>query len=180
MNLKNISLVAVTAIALSISATARAPQKDIVDIAAGDKNFSTLVSLVKKAGLVETLKSKGPFTVFAPTNAAFAKLPKATLDAVGKDNALLKRVLTYHVLSGNVDSKAATAAAGKSVKTVEGGEIKVSLRGRNLMINNSRVTKADIKASNGVIHVIDTVLMPPSPAPRPAKAKGDCSSCSGK
>ena len=130
--------------------------------------FSTLVTLVKKAGLVGTLSAKGPYTVFAPTNAAFAKLKKTapkTYAAVASDKALLKKVLTYHVLAKKVPSPAAVAAAKQnaSVKTVEGEKIKLSLKGGKLFLNgNSQVIVADIAASNGVIHAINTVLVPPS------------------
>ena len=140
----------------------------IVGVAAGDARFSTLVSLVKKAGLVGTLSAKGPYTVFAPTNAAFAKLKKTapkTYAAVASDKALLKKVLTYHVLAKKVPSSAAVAAAKQnaSVKTVEGEKIKLSLKGGKLFLNgNSQVIVADIAASNGVIHAINTVLVPPS------------------
>lgn len=148
-------------------AVASAPTKDIVDIAAGDSNFSTLVSLVKQAGLVDTLKSKGPFTVFAPTNAAFAKLPKATVDAVVSDKALLTNVLLYHVVPGNVTAKQVIDAAPLKAKTaLKAGETAQTLDIRvvdgKVRVNNATVTKADIVATNGVIHVIDTVLVPPA------------------
>jgi uncharacterized surface protein with fasciclin (FAS1) repeats len=145
-----------------------ASQKTIVAVAAGDKRFSTLVALVKQAGLVKTLNAKGPFTVFAPTNAAFAKLKKAAPDtyaAVASDKALLTKVLTYHVLAKRVPSTAAVAAAKKqaSVKTVQGERIKLSLAGGKLTLNGtSRVIVADVKASNGVVHAINAVLVPPS------------------
>ena len=140
----------------------------IVGVAAGDKRFSTLVALVQQAGLVKTLNGKGPFTVFAPTNAAFAKLKKAapeTYEAVTTDNALLTKVLTYHVLGARVPSTAAVAVAKKngSVKTVEGEKIKLSLKANNLFINgNARVIIPDVKTSNGIIHALNNVLVPPS------------------
>lgn len=140
----------------------------IVGVAAGDKRFSTLVSLVKQAGLAKTLSAKGALTVFAPTNAAFAKLRKtapATFTAVTTDKALLAKVLTYHVLGKKVSSSAAVAAAKKAatVKTLEGERITLSLRGSKLILNGSaKVVVADVGASNGVIHAIDTVLVPPS------------------
>jgi uncharacterized surface protein with fasciclin (FAS1) repeats len=145
-----------------------AQQATIVGVAAGDKRFTTLVALVKQAGLVKTLSSKGPFTVFAPTNAAFAALKKNapdTYDAVASDKTLLTKVLTYHVLAGKVDSAAAVAAAKKkaSVKTVQGEKIKLSLKGGKLYLNGtSRVIIADVGASNGVIHAINAVIVPPS------------------
>jgi uncharacterized surface protein with fasciclin (FAS1) repeats len=136
-------------------------KKDIVDVAAGDPQFSTLVAAVKAAGLVDTLKSKGPFTVFAPTNDAFAKLPAGTVDTLLKpeNKAKLVKVLTYHVVAGKTKSK---DLAGKKldVATVEGS--KVAVDGTNgVKVNTATVIKADVYASNGVIHVIDTVLLPP-------------------
>jgi uncharacterized surface protein with fasciclin (FAS1) repeats len=144
--------------------------KTVVGVAAGDKRFTTLVTLVKQAGLAQTLSAKGPYTVFAPTNAAFAKLKQnapATYEAVATTPALLKKVLTYHVLAKRVPATAAIAAArqGASVKTVQGERIKLSLKAGKLVLNGtSRVIVADVKASNGVIHAIDTVLVPPSAA----------------
>lgn len=133
---------------------------DIVDIAAGNPKFSTLVAAVKAAGLVDTLKGDGPFTVFAPTNAAFAKLPKATLAALllPKNKRKLQAILTYHVLSGRVFAK---DIAGKRLRvaTVNGKAVHVNGR-HGVKVNNARVIAADIRASNGVIHVIDTVLIP--------------------
>jgi uncharacterized surface protein with fasciclin (FAS1) repeats len=151
-----------TAIPLMLAAfafgTASAQTGTIADAVSKDPQFSTLLAALKAAGLTTTLAGKGPFTVFAPTNAAFAKIPKATLDALLKDKKQLTKVLTYHVVSGNVT--AAQVMKMKSAKTVEGSTVAVSMMGNNVMINKSNVTKADIKASNGVIHVIDTVLMP--------------------
>jgi uncharacterized surface protein with fasciclin (FAS1) repeats len=148
------------------SATAAAPPADaaasktIVGVAAGDPQFSTLVKLVKSAGLAGTL-SKGSYTVFAPTNAAFAKVPKSTLNALAKDKAKLKAVLTYHVVKGRVP--ASKVVKLKSAKTVNGASVKISVRGGKVYLNGStRVTKTDIKASNGIIHVINKVLLPPS------------------
>jgi uncharacterized surface protein with fasciclin (FAS1) repeats len=144
--------------------------KTIVENAVNSKDHTTLVALVKKAGLVETLSGPGPFTVFAPTNEAFDKIPKATLDAVGNDPATLKKVLTYHVLAGKFDSAAIAAkiAAGggkATLTTVEGEAITASMDGGKLILTDahggkSTVTIADVYQSNGVIHVIDTVLMP--------------------
>ena len=166
-----VALVATAALAATAPAAPAqqsAMNETIVGVAAGDARFSTLVSLVKKAGLVGTLSAKGPYTVFAPTNAAFAKLKKTapkTYAAVASDKALLKKVLTYHVLAKKVASPAAVAAAKQNaaVKTVEGEKIKLSLKSGKLYLNgNSRVIVADIAASNGVIHAINTVLVPPS------------------
>lgn len=130
---------------------------DIVDTAKSAGTFNTLVTAVQAAGLTETLKGPGPFTVFAPTDAAFAKIPKAKLDALLKDKAALTKVLTYHVVPGTV--KAADVKPG-DVKTVEGSAFKVKVAGGKVMVDKANVTKTDIVADNGVIHVIDTVIMP--------------------
>jgi uncharacterized surface protein with fasciclin (FAS1) repeats len=165
------ALVVTASIAVGAGATPSTPsaqQATIVGVAAGDKRFTTLVALVKQAGLVKTLSSKGPFTVFAPTNAAFAALKKNapdTYNAVATDKKLLTKVLTYHVLAGKVDSTTAVAAAKKkaSVKTVQGEKIKLSLKGGKLYLNGSaQVIIADVAASNGVIHAINAVIVPPS------------------
>jgi len=132
---------------------------DIIDKAMQDKNLSTLVAAVKAAGLVDTLKGTGPFTLFAPTNEAFAKIPKETLDKLLQDKAKLTAILTYHVISGEVLSKDITDG---NFKTVEGQDITIKKTGSEVMINDAKVVNADIKASNGVIHEINTVLMPPS------------------
>ncbi|MEO8318122.1 MAG: fasciclin domain-containing protein [Bradyrhizobium sp.] len=133
---------------------------DIVETAVSAGNFKTLVAAVTAAGLVDTLKGKGPFTVFAPTDEAFAKLPAGTVDSLLKpeNKAKLVGILTYHVVPGKVMS---SEIAGKKamVKTVQGSEISVDAM-NGVMINNAKVIKADIEASNGVIHVIDTVLLP--------------------
>jgi uncharacterized surface protein with fasciclin (FAS1) repeats len=131
---------------------------DIVDTAVSAGNFTTLVAAVKAAGLVDTLKGAGPFTVFAPTDEAFAKLPPGTVDALLKDPEKLKTILLYHVVSGKV--MAAQVMKMKSAKTVEGSPVKIHVSGDSVMVNNAKVIKADIVCDNGVIHVIDTVLMP--------------------
>jgi len=130
---------------------------DIVDTAVSAGSFTTLVAAVKAAGLVDTLKGPGPFTVFAPTDEAFAKLPAGTVDSLLKDIPKLKKILTYHVVSGKV--MAADAAKLKSAKTVEGSEIKIDAS-NGVKINDSTVTTADVAADNGVIHIIDSVLLP--------------------
>jgi len=150
--MKKILIASIVASGMTISAQA----KDIVDTAVGAGSFKTLATALGAAGLVDTLKGKGPFTVFAPTDEAFAKIPKADLDALLKDKAKLTAVLTYHVVAGKV--MAADVKAGK-VKTVQGSEITVSTS-MGVMVNNAKVTKTDIVADNGVIHVIDTVIMP--------------------
>ncbi len=131
---------------------------DIVDTAVSAGSFNTLVAAVKGAGLVDTLKGPGPFTVFAPTDAAFAKLPPGTVEGLLKDPAKLKKILLYHVVSGKV--MAADVVKLKSAKTVEGGSAKIMVKGSTVMLNNAKVEKTDIACDNGVIHVIDTVLMP--------------------
>ena len=130
--------------------------KDIVETAVAAGDFKTLATALGAAGLVDTLKGKGPFTVFAPTDAAFAKIPKADLDALLKDKAKLTAVLTYHVVPGKV--MAADVKAG-SVKTVQGSNLTVTTAG-GVKVNNTNVVKTDIVTSNGVIHVIDTVVIP--------------------
>jgi uncharacterized surface protein with fasciclin (FAS1) repeats len=145
----------VTGLAIAGAAVA-AQAADIVDTAVAAGNFKTLATALQAAGLVDTLKGKGPFTVFAPTDEAFAKVPKAQLDALLKDKAALTKVLTYHVVPGAVMAK--DVKAGK-VKTVQGGELTVATAG-GVTVDSAKVTKTDISASNGVIHVIDTVLLP--------------------
>jgi uncharacterized surface protein with fasciclin (FAS1) repeats len=142
--------------ALAIGVVFAAQAKDIVDTAVAAGNFKTLAAALTAADLIGTLKGKGPFTVFAPTDAAFAKIPKADLDALLKDKAKLTSVLTYHVVSGKV--MAADVKAGK-VKTVQGAELTISTTG-GVMVDKAKVTSTDIVADNGVIHVIDTVIMP--------------------
>jgi uncharacterized surface protein with fasciclin (FAS1) repeats len=132
---------------------------DIVDTAISAGNFKTLVTAVKAAGLVDTLKSPGPFTVFAPTDDAFNKLPKGTVENLLKDIPKLKSILTYHVVAGKVTS--ADVVKLKTAKTVEGEEVKINASGGSPRINDAQVLKADIMADNGVIHVIDKVLIPP-------------------
>ena len=141
---------------LTLGAAFSVQAKDIVDTAVAAGNFKTLATALTAAGLVDTLKGKGPFTVFAPTDAAFAKIPKADLDALLKDKAKLTAVLTYHVVAGKV--MAADVKAGK-VKTVQGSELTVSTTG-GVMVDKAKVTATDIVADNGVIHVIDSVILP--------------------
>ena len=141
-------------LALGVAFSAQA--KDIVDTAVAAGSFKTLAAALGAAGLVDTLKGKGPFTVFAPTDEAFAKIPKADLDALLKDKAKLTAVLTYHVVAGKV--MAADVKAGK-VKTVQGSELTVTTAG-GVQVNGAKVVKTDIVADNGVIHVIDTVVIP--------------------
>lgn len=146
----------IAAVALGAASTL-AFAGDIVDTAASAGQFSTLVKAVKQAGLVETLKGDGPFTVFAPTDAAFAKLPPGTLDALLKDKEQLTKVLTYHVVPGKV-----TAGQVKTgeVQTVQGQALELKKSGGSVMVNDAKVIKADVMADNGVIHAIDTVVIP--------------------
>ena len=151
MKLPKIFGAALFAVATSVSAA------DIVDTAVSAGQFKTLVQAVQAAGLVDTLKGEGPFTVFAPTDAAFAKLPAGTIEALLNDKQKLAQILTYHVVPGRVT--AAQVMPG-NVKTVQGQSLNVRADGGGVMVNNARVTKTDIMASNGVIHVIDTVVLP--------------------
>ena len=151
MNIKRLLIAsALTVAALGVNA------KDIVDTAVAAGNFKTLAAALKAGDLISTLKGKGPFTVFAPTDEAFAKIPKADLDALLKDKAKLKAVLTYHVVAGKVMS---TGLKAGNVKTVQGSDVMISTMG-GAMVNDAKVVAADVAADNGVIHAIDTVLMP--------------------
>ena len=146
----------ITAVAVSCCFVSAANAKDIVDTAVSAGNFNTLAAALQAADLVDTLKGKGPFTVFAPTDAAFAKIPKQDLDALLADKAKLSAVLTYHVVSGTVMSKDVKAGM---VKTVGGSSLTVSTMG-GVKVDNANVIAVDIVADNGVIHVIDTVVLP--------------------
>ncbi|MBK7766528.1 MAG: fasciclin domain-containing protein [Sulfuritalea sp.] len=146
----------ISAVAVSLCLMSTANAKDIVDTAVAAGNFKTLATALQAAGLVETLKGKGPFTVFAPTDAAFAKIPKAQLDALLADKAKLTSVLTYHVVPGTVMSKDVKAGM---VKTVQGSSLTVTTQG-GVKVDGASVTGVDIIADNGVIHVIDTVVLP--------------------
>jgi uncharacterized surface protein with fasciclin (FAS1) repeats len=139
--------------------SANAQSKDIVDTAVAAGSFNTLVKAVQAAGLVETLKGAGPFTVFAPTDEAFAKLPAGTLEKLLADKEQLKAVLTYHVVAGKV--MAADVKPG-NVKTVQGSNAKISVKDGKVYIDKAQVVKTDIATSNGVIHVIDNVILPPA------------------
>ena len=155
-----LSLSAAALMALGMSAGA-ARADDIVDIASSNPDFSTLVTAVKAAGLVETLKGAGPFTVFAPTNKAFAKIPKAKLAALLKDKKALTAVLTYHVVPGKILAADVMKLKNSAkVKTVQGSTVTVTNK-HGVKVNQANVVKTDIIASNGVIHVIDAVILPP-------------------
>ena len=155
------ALVALIAATASFSATnvkAETAGKTIVEIAAGAEDFSTLVAAVKAAGLVDVLSSKGPFTVFAPTNEAFAKLPEGTVESLLKpeNKDKLIAVLKYHVVPGKVMAKDVVKV--DSAKTAQGSSVTVTVEGKTVKVDNATVVKTDIEASNGVIHVIDTVI----------------------
>ena len=157
------ALVALIAATASFSATnvkAETAGKTIVEIAAGAEDFSTLVAAVKAAGLVDVLSSKGPFTVFAPTNEAFAKLPEGTVESLLKpeNKDKLIAVLKYHVVPGKVMAKDVVKV--DSAKTAQGSSVTVTVEGKTVKVDNATVVKTDIEASNGVIHVIDTVIIP--------------------
>ena len=171
MNAIKKSILSLFVVALSTTAYAQ-KDKNVVENAVGSKDHTTLVAAVKAADLVETLAGKGPFTVFAPTNAAFGKLPKGTVETLLKpeNKAKLQAVLTYHVVAGNIDSKALVAAIKKgngkaTVTTVQGGTLVATLDGSNVIItdekgNKAIVTAVDIYSSYGVIHVLDSVVLP--------------------
>lgn len=151
------------ALAMSVAAPARAAEpkaKDIVDTAVAAGSFNTLATALKAAGLIDTLKGKGPFTVFAPTDDAFKKLPAGTLEKLLADKAQLTKVLTYHVVSGKV--MAADVVKLKEAKTVEGSMVKITVANGGVKVNDANVVKTDVGASNGVIHVIDSVILPPA------------------
>jgi uncharacterized surface protein with fasciclin (FAS1) repeats len=141
-----------------LSAVSSGAEKNIVQTAVAAGKFKTLASLLKKAGLAGTLQGKGPFTVFAPTDAAFAKVPDATLEALGKDKAKLRSVLLYHVAKGKLT--AAKVVKRESVKTLNGQRVKIRARDGKVFVGGARVTTADVAASNGVIHIINKVLIP--------------------
>ena len=146
------------AISMFAAAGHHGMKKDIVDTAVAAGDFNTLVTAVKAASLVETLKGEGPFTVFAPTDAAFAKVPKDTLNALLADKAALANVLTYHVVAGKV--MAADAVKLTSAATVQGQSVSIAVKDGKVYVDGAQVVATDIKASNGVIHVIDAVILP--------------------
>jgi uncharacterized surface protein with fasciclin (FAS1) repeats len=145
------------------SATPATPAQNITKTAASLPQFTTLVSLLKRAKLASALTAKGPYTVFAPTNAAFSELPPATLKAVRSDPALLKKVLLYHVVKGDIRAAQVLRLDGKSARTLAGQRVTIDIRGGKVFLNGTvQVTKTDVLATNGVIHVIDKVLVPKS------------------
>ncbi len=141
-----------------VGANGKHMKMDIVDTAVAAGNFKTLAAALQAAGLIETLKGKGPFTVFAPTDEAFAKLPAGTVEALLKDKEKLTKILLYHVVAGNVMAKDVVKL--KTAKTVQGSSVKITVKGGKVMVDNANVVKTDIATSNGVIHVIDSVIIP--------------------
>jgi uncharacterized surface protein with fasciclin (FAS1) repeats len=152
--------VALPGAALAAPDQAAAPKANIVQTAAGAGQFTTLLALAKQAGLVGALSGPGKLTVFAPTDAAFKKVPKATLAKLGKDKALLKRVLLYHVVKGQVP--AAKVVQLRSAKTLAGPSVRIRVSGKSVFVDKAKVTKTDIRTSNGIIHVLNSVLIPAS------------------
>ena len=162
-----VAAIAATAVALPGTGTAAAPakpalaEKNIVEVAAGDRRFSTLVSLVKQAGLADDLSGDTKLTVFAPTNAAFKRVPAATLKQLGRNRKKLRRVLLYHAAAGNL--KAEQVVQRRSVRTLAKRKVRIRVRNGNVFLNRSaKVVQADVAASNGTIHVINRVLLPPA------------------
>jgi phosphate binding protein len=176
LKMRILALVTLLALVVAPFAGVRAADDTIVDIAIKDGKFKTLVAAVQAAGLVDTLKGAGPFTVFAPTD-AFKKVPAPVLEYLLKpeNKALLTRVLTYHVVSGSVMAADVMGMNGKKAKTVETGEITVTIEGKNVRVNSANVIATDVKAANGVIHVIDTVIIPAIELPKvdPLTVKGN-------
>jgi uncharacterized surface protein with fasciclin (FAS1) repeats len=156
-----LAVVALAAVAIGSTASgARRAQGDIVATASSAGQFKTLTMLLKRAGLVPALEQAGPYTVFAPTDAAFGKVPKATLNALLQDKAKLKSVLLYHVVAGKVT--AAKVVKLRQAKTLNGQRVRIRTSGSNVFLNGARVTTPDVMASNGVIHVVNRVLIPPT------------------
>lgn len=155
------TLAALAALLLLVVPSAQAARgQTIVEIAAANRQFSTLVRLVRAAGLVRALSGPQKLTVLAPTDAAFAKVPRRTLNALARDRSALRRVLLYHVIRGAVPAR--TVVTLRSARTLAGPSVAIRVRGRQVYVNKARVTKTDIRASNGIVHVLDGVLLPPS------------------
>jgi uncharacterized surface protein with fasciclin (FAS1) repeats len=158
-----LSVVVVAVAAGTASSTASvsaAPQSDLVGTATAAGKFTTLTKLLTRAGLVSALQKPGPYTVFAPTDAAFAKVPKKTLNALLRDKAKLKAVLLYHVVAGEVTANKVVTL--RSAKTLNGKSVRIRVAGMNVFVGDAKVTKPDVMATNGVIHVINRVLIPPA------------------
>ncbi len=159
--MKRILAVLAAVAVLAVPATASAaPSKNIVETAAAAPQFSTLVSLVERAGLANALSGKRQLTVFAPTNAAFDKVPKKTLDTLLKNKQLLRKVLLYHVVAGKVPAK--QVVKRKGAKTLTGARVTFEVKGKRVYVNDARVITPDIRASNGIVHAINRVLIPPA------------------
>lgn len=158
--MRRILVIAIALVSMVSSASAAPTNRTIVDIAAGESKFSTLVELVKEAGLAETLSGPGPFTLFAPTNEAFSKVDAGTLAELKRDKTKLASVLKYHVVPGKVMAKDVTSLT--SATSVEGSDIAIAVKGGKVMVDEATVTATDISGSNGVIHVIDSVILPAS------------------
>jgi uncharacterized surface protein with fasciclin (FAS1) repeats len=158
--MKLIAILAAAAFLAALPASAVAQERDIVQTANAAGQFTTLTKLLKRAGLKKALKQPGPYTVFAPTDAAFAKVPKKQLDALLADKAKLKAVLLYHVVAKKLP--AAKVVKRKSARTLNGKKVRFRVKNGNVYVNKAKVTAADVMASNGVIHVINRVLLPPS------------------
>lgn len=152
---------AAAVVAPAIPAVVQAQDKDLAEVAMGDGSYKTFVKALTEAGLTETLKGPGPFTVLIPSEEAFAKLPAGKLDALWKDKSALKDVLLYHLIAGRLTVADLSKMNGKARKTVEGSDAKVMLMGEQVMIGTAHITKSDIPAKNGIVHVIDAVLIPP-------------------
>ena len=159
-----ITLALTAFVAAGVAAPASAGQEtkkaNIVETAQGAGQFKTLVKLVKKAGLAKTLSGRGPYTVFAPTDAAFAKVPKSTLDGLLSDRAELRSVLLYHVVSGRVTARKVTKL--RSAETLNGARVRIRVRDGKVFVNGAKVVTPDVKASHGVIHAVNRVLIPPT------------------
>lgn len=158
--MKTIKILFTMMLALSFALSVKASDKNIVEVAVEAGNFNTLATALTEAGLVDALQGDGPFTVFAPTDEAFSKLPEGALENLLNDKDALKQVLLYHVVEGNV--MASDVVKINEASTLSGKNVDVKVGDDGVMLNNSKVVTTDIKASNGVIHVIDTVLLPPS------------------
>jgi uncharacterized surface protein with fasciclin (FAS1) repeats len=155
-----VAIVAAISVLAVPAAASAAPSKNIVETAVAAPQFSTLVSLVEKAGLVNALSGKQNLTVFAPTNAAFNKVPKKTLNALLEDKGLLRKVLLYHVVAGKLPAAKVVMRSG--AKTLEGDRVEFSVKGKSAYVNDAKVITADIRASNGIVHAINRVLIPPN------------------
>ena len=161
--MRRLSLVVASSavVAMAAPGVVQAQGQDIVETAMAAGNFKTFTKALTDAGLLETLKGPGPFTVFAPSDEAFAKLPKDKLEALMKDKSALRNVLLFHVIAGKLTTADFVKMNGKGRKTVEGSDAKVMMMGTQVMIGTATIVKADIMARNGIVHVIDSVLLPP-------------------